>query len=433
MFQLPMPRRSTGVPKDKNASRRSPAAHGASFSPKLLALSITAIFLAIGFAKWHPAPVEDQTSNDDAQNLLDTQLWGRNATITLSNSMQQPIEVSKLVFTDEFPLGVELVKGSVAPGSSTSFQTKVNEVWKARSGDLQKRLLKTAVVGTDSCVPQDLADFVKCNVEVNQMKDYEKRARYFQKTKQQWLSILNRKPPRIKIRAQAASKVLLKLDQRTMKIIEISKAYPKAFLVENFLSREDCRFLIDASKSDPLKARGDSLNPVERSHLPVSHSHRVMHLLKRGTQLLGMPSSQNNLSSLAEGIEVKRFSEESSRKLETIPYFIPGAYPNSWLIQGGNNRFATIRVFLNDDYNGGKFIFPSVHRSCEYTGEIPFKIKTGSALLFYSLHSDGNIDEHSRFIDCEIREGEKWVADLKFWDPFVNTSDQLVFHRQWPQ
>ena len=46
------------------------------------------------------------------------------------------------------------------------------------------------------------------------------------------------------------------------------------------------------------------------------------------------------------------------------------------------------------------------------------KPKKGTAILFYSMLSDGNLDEKSLHSGCPVKEGEKWAANWWFYDPF---------------
>jgi hypothetical protein len=41
----------------------------------------------------------------------------------------------------------------------------------------------------------------------------------------------------------------------------------------------------------------------------------------------------------------------------------------------------------------------------------------GSAVLFYDLLQDGNVDDLSLHVALPITQGEKWLANVWIWDP----------------
>jgi len=50
--------------------------------------------------------------------------------------------------------------------------------------------------------------------------------------------------------------------------------------------------------------------------------------------------------------------------------------------------------------------------------------KKGRAILFYSQHPDGSLDNHAQHGGCPILDGQKWAANLWVWNkamPFGST------------
>jgi prolyl 4-hydroxylase len=67
-------------------------------------------------------------------------------------------------------------------------------------------------------------------------------------------------------------------------------------------------------------------------------------------------------------------------------------------------------------------VFPVVNRD-GYTGDAclaseSFKVPPtkGDAIIFYSMLEDGNLDEASLHGGCKVLQGEKYGANLWFWD-----------------
>jgi prolyl 4-hydroxylase len=96
-------------------------------------------------------------------------------------------------------------------------------------------------------------------------------------------------------------------------------------------------------------------------------------------------------------------------------------YPNNVQVQKGNNRILTFFIYLNDVPSGGETVFPRVDgnyvdNACTNPNGFKVKPKKGSAVLFYSMLPDGNLDNDSLHGGCPVIEGEKYAANVWFWD-----------------
>ncbi|MBL0916146.1 MAG: 2OG-Fe(II) oxygenase [Sphingopyxis sp.] len=67
-----------------------------------------------------------------------------------------------------------------------------------------------------------------------------------------------------------------------------------------------------------------------------------------------------------------------------------------------NQRETTAIVYLNDDYDGGETVFPTV--------DITIKGSTGDALSFANTLPDGRVDERSRHAGQPVVRGSKWIC-----------------------
>ena len=85
-----------------------------------------------------------------------------------------------------------------------------------------------------------------------------------------------------------------------------------------------------------------------------------------------------------------------------------------WVRDGDvGSRFATVLLYLTDQASpdaGGETCFPHVDELALHPGK-------GSAILFYSVHPDGNMDEKSLHASLPVKEGEKWISNVWIWDP----------------
>ena len=79
----------------------------------------------------------------------------------------------------------------------------------------------------------------------------------------------------------------------------------------------------------------------------------------------------------------------------------------------------TVLLYLNDVAHGGNTTFLRAHAQCAdadgYFGVRPTK---RSAVFFYDLREDGNVDERTEHRGEPPSNGsEKWMTNLWIWDP----------------
>merc|ERR1712218_636314 len=80
-------------------------------------------------------------------------------------------------------------------------------------------------------------------------------------------------------------------------------------------------------------------------------------------------------------------------------------------VQAGDNRWATLMIYLNTPEKGGGTSFPKATPD-----PITVKAKKGSALLWYSMFPDGNFDPKSQHQGNLVPEGTKWIITYFCWD-----------------
>ncbi|XP_016419704.1 prolyl 4-hydroxylase subunit alpha-1-like [Sinocyclocheilus rhinocerous] len=102
--------------------------------------------------------------------------------------------------------------------------------------------------------------------------------------------------------------------------------------------------------------------------------------------------------------DITGLSMDSAEELYVQNYGIGGRYEphyDEW--DNENGRIATFLIYMSDVEIGGATVFPEVG--------IALKPKKGSAVFWYNLHKNGNVDLYTEHAGCPVLRGNKWVAN----------------------
>ena len=111
--------------------------------------------------------------------------------------------------------------------------------------------------------------------------------------------------------------------------------------------------------------------------------------------------------SLAESLQVVRYQQGE----EYTPHH-DFVYPPT-LHRHQPTRFATLLLYLNDNFTGGETVFPRAVNT-QYHDGIAITPQRGRAVLFYNMLPDGNMNDLSQHSSRPILQGEKWLANCMF-------------------
>jgi len=190
-------------------------------------------------------------------------------------------------------------------------------------------------------------------------------------------------------------------------------------MYHNFLSKEECEYLISLAKPHMKKstvvdsATGGSKDSRVRTSsgtfLRRGQDKIVRTIEKRISDFTFIPVENG------EGLQVLHY--EVGQKYE--PHF--DYFHDDFNTKNGGQRIATLLMYLSDVEEGGETVFPSAKvnsssipnynelSECAKRG-ISVKPKMGDALLFWSMRPDGTLDPTSLHGGCAVIKGDKWSS-----------------------
>jgi prolyl 4-hydroxylase len=216
----------------------------------------------------------------------------------------------------------------------------------------------------------------------------------------------------------------------TLKAISVA---PRAFLIEKFLSPEDCQAIIDLSQQKGLQlstlhtgatakqAQDLSTRSSSNTWLPQDTNDLTESIYKKAAQVMQLDpelfqkfhESSAHHHSIAESLQVVRYRKNGEEYQPHHDFVYPSVnhrYQPS--------RFATLLIYLNDVPEGGETRFPRSLNNYNAKG-LEISPKAGQAVLFYNILEDGNVDDLSQHGSNPTDGHEKWLANMWIWNPII--------------
>ncbi|KAJ0236611.1 prolyl 4-hydroxylase 10 [Hirschfeldia incana] len=201
--------------------------------------------------------------------------------------------------------------------------------------------------------------------------------------------------------------------------VEIISWEPRASIYHNFLTKEECKYLIELAKPHMEKSTvvdqktGKSTDSRVRTSsgtfLPRGRDKIIRQIEKRISDFTFIPVEHG------EGLQVLHY--EIGQKYEPhYDYFM-----DEYNTRNGGQRIATVLMYLSDVEEGGETVFPSAKGNfsavpwwnelseCGKRG-LSVKPKMGDALLFWSMTPDATLDPSSLHGGCAVIKGNKWSS-----------------------
>ncbi|XAR73728.1 Procollagen-proline dioxygenase [Bertholletia excelsa] len=208
-------------------------------------------------------------------------------------------------------------------------------------------------------------------------------------------------------------------DGRADQWVEVVSWEPRAFVYHNFLSKEECEYLINLAKphmqkstvvdSDTGKSKDSRVRTSSGTFLPRGRDKIIRDIEKRIADFTFIPAEHG------EGLQVLHY--EVGQKYE--PHF--DYFMDEFNTKNGGQRIATVLMYLTDVEEGGETVFPSAKGNISSVpwwnelsecgkGGLSIKPKMGDALLFWSMKPDATLDPSSLHGGCPVIKGNKWSS-----------------------
>ncbi|KAH6789184.1 2-oxoglutarate and oxygenase superfamily protein [Perilla frutescens var. frutescens] len=206
------------------------------------------------------------------------------------------------------------------------------------------------------------------------------------------------------------------LGERGEQWSEILSWEPRAFLYHNFLSKEECEYLINLARphmakstvvdSKTGKSKDSRVRTSSGMFLRRGRDKVIRDIEKRIADYSFIPADHG------EGLQVLHY--EVGQKYEPhYDYFL-----DEFNTKNGGQRIATVLMYLSDVEEGGETIFPAAKGNFSSTPGLSecgkkglaVKPKMGDALLFWSMRPDASLDPTSLHGGCPVIKGNKWSS-----------------------
>lgn len=192
--------------------------------------------------------------------------------------------------------------------------------------------------------------------------------------------------------------------EKTTLTLKALSGSPRVFQIHSFLSEDEISHIMEAAREEFHEDKMGGQRAV--LHRPTSSV--IETICSRASDALQVNDSM--ASKHFDSIVVERTTAKSVD-------FDTASHDNSEIgvkviPKSVFMRYATLVLFLNEPYVGGELTFPLSGEHSTSTHPLVINPKKGSAILFYSVLPDGNLDERSIWELAPVVRGDRWVATL---------------------
>jgi prolyl 4-hydroxylase len=206
--------------------------------------------------------------------------------------------------------------------------------------------------------------------------------------------------------------------------LEVVSILPRVFRIDNFLTADECQALIDLAIGHGMTAstvyaggttgeegavRQRNTRSSFNSWLKHNESDVTDVIYRKAARIFQVDAVSP--TTIDDSLDAHRHSLVES--LQVVRYKKGEQYTphHDWVVPPVQHRFqptrfATLLMYLNDDFEGGETNFPRAVTSNQHDGVSISPIK-GSAVLFYNVLPDGNVDDLSQHGSSLVTKGVK--------------------------
>ncbi|KAJ7957916.1 Prolyl 4-hydroxylase alpha-like protein [Quillaja saponaria] len=219
------------------------------------------------------------------------------------------------------------------------------------------------------------------------------------------------------------------LGERGEQWTEVISWEPRAFIYHNFLSKEECDYLMSLAKPHMVKSSVVDSKTGESKDSRVRTSSGMF--LRRGRDKI-IRDIEKRIADFTvhtcRGSGKTITTKENGEGLQVLHYEVGQKYEphydyflDEFNTKNGGQRVATLLMYLSDVEEGGETVFPAAKTNfssvpwwndlseCGKKG-LSVKPKMGDALLFWSMMPDATLDPSSLHGGCPVIRGNKWSS-----------------------
>ena len=195
--------------------------------------------------------------------------------------------------------------------------------------------------------------------------------------------------------------------------MEIISNDPLIRIYDNFITNEECEFIINVSK-DNMKRAGVSDSSIDRHTykgrtnesywIPLDKYELMKQLAIRISKTIGLSNYKN-----FENFQVIHYLKNQEYKYHYDAYDITEKEKYKQYCAERGNRLMTVLCYINDVKKGGGTGFDSLTNDPD---ELIVEPKKGRMVVFQNVHLDGSLHTKSRHAGLPVEEGEKWAFNL---------------------
>lgn len=205
-----------------------------------------------------------------------------------------------------------------------------------------------------------------------------------------------------------SSSILDRIQENYSSTLQVVNTTPKVYIIDNFLSNNECEHLINISTQfSRAKVTGGKNTTFSKdrtgSNCWIKHDKDAItdDISNRISNIIGVPLVN------AEKFQMLHYNETQEYRRHYDGWLLDGSIKSRQNLQYGGQRIYTVLGYLNDVIEGGGTNFPRIHTT--------ISAKKGRIVIFENVYEGTNtrhpLAEHA---GMPVLKGEKFAFNLWF-------------------